>query len=648
MNFRKRPVSFLVITAFWLSSFFTSLYAQVASQNISLAQGWSAVWLEVEPAYAVGDTVLNDVSDPGDDEVLAEGDSRIGLPKDPQDVFANESILSVVTPQPSAGLAGIFAAPPGALGTFNQDEWQQWNRVDPIGSNNLAKIFGNAPYLVQTDAAVNLNVEGSVEFYRPTWNPDRYNLIGFALDSANPPSFDAFFGPSGAKHPVSQIFRLDAATGNWAPVLGSEPMVSNEAYWIFSAGPSNYMGPIAVDFENSALGNLDFGGPDYLVTVGDGVDALELDLQEIIFSNLSSDTIVPELDLITADPEPGPGLELRVVIPSTVDLSWDFGNQVDTTEGEGASSSLGESIATRTSATLTIGANRLWTFGLAERTNLYRLKTGENGAWFWLPIAAANNSIFVPADLVQTDAAAVAGLWVGEVIIDGATSIVEDGAPTRDAAGVMPIRVLLHSDASGAVTLLSQVTVMQTKSADPDVRPVPVLVADPAQIPFFEGVEERDGKLVGMRVESVTYDMPRKFDAESQAAILSDPAYPDLTEEGIRDFLIARSSRPPSLAEVYHTTWPMEGAVGVGKTVQGSFDLDPYHRSNPFRHAFHRNHVNGPNITRSMTITFDADQNASDDLYASFSETIVGLIQSNLTLTGRVKFSRVSTVDALN
>ena len=623
------------------------LHAQTATQTINFASGWNSVWLEVEPVYEEGDTVLNDINDGSDDETLAAGDSRIGLPKAPEDVFTNTDILVVASPKPLSTVSELFAEDPGVIGTFNQDGWEVWDRNDVTDSNNLSLITGNRAYLIQASAAGSISTAGTAEFFRPTWASDRYNLIGFALDDANIPTFNDFFGPSGSTHLVSKIFSLNTS-GNWEVVAGGDSMVSNEAYWVFSSGPSEYMGPVAADFNFSITGLLTYAGPEDVVTVGTGVDELQLDLEEIVFTNLSNVDATPELELIAEDSGSG-NLFLHVVTPDPDSLAYNRGNQVDSTPDDGASSSLSEVVAAQSTATLTMGAQRDWSTGLSERINLYRLKTAANGPYFWLPVSAQNSELLSPTDLIPTGSATVAGLWVGEVVLDQVTSIVEDGAPLRPAAGLAPMRILLHSDETGAVSLLSQVTVMQTKTADSETESEPVLVIDPQKIPFFEGIKERNGKRVGLRLEAVAYDMPRKLDEISQAALLADEAYPDLTNASqIEDFLISRSIRPPSLAEVYDYSVSMTGAVGSGKTAEASFTLDPFHRSNPFRHAFHPNHSNGPNISRTMTIVFDEDDSIADRLSASFTETLQGLIKSDLTFSGRVEFQRVSTVTTLN
>jgi len=626
----------------------TTLEAQTAGQEISLSAGWNSVWLEIEPTYQVGDTLLNDPALPGDNETLAAGDVRIGQAKAPEDVFINPAITVIASPKPLASLSEFFGSAPGAIGTFNQDQWEQWLRTDPTGTNNLASVSGNRPYLVKVAPATppfGFTVTGKARFHRPTWTPDRYNLLGFGIKGGI--SFQNFFSPSGTKHPLNRIYSL-ATNGNWAVVSPSALIKDDVAYWIFCSGPSDYMGPVSLEFDLSSLGKLNFGSPTDAVSVSAGATTLSLDLQEMVFTNLGAGSATPTLDLITADPGAG-SLGLHVVQPAGDTLSYVLGNTVDTAAGESASAALGEAIAAGSTEVLTLGAKRNWTSGEVSRTNLYRLATASAGAEFWLPVTALNNQIQAPTDLLPgSESGTVVGLWVGQVIIDSVTSIVEDGAPVRPAAGSAPLRILLHSNSGGAVSLLSQVTIMQTKTADPEVAPVPVLVVNPAKIPFFEGINERNGKKVGLRLEAVAFDMPRKLDAASQAALLDDPAYPDLTEEGLSSFLIGRATRPASLAENYTLTHSMAGAMGPGKTVQCDLSIDRFHRSNPFRHAFHQKHAAGPNITRAIRIVFDSAQPNSGRLTGSFREIMQGPISSAIELSGRVDLERVSGVATLD
>lgn len=666
-----RPLSWLLLGLVIPAS---GLSAQTATQNLNLAEGWNAVWLEIEPVYAAGDTVLNDPAVPGDDEVLSADDARVGQPKAPQDVFTDPAIVTIASPKPLAGLAEFFGDDPGSIATFNQDGWQQWLRTDPAGSSNLPFVSGNRPYLVEVSpgtAAFSLPVTGRAEFFRPTWTADRYNLLGFGIKGTI--SFQDFFAPASGTHPLGKVYAL-ASDGAWSVVNPSDPVEDGVAYWIFCNGTSDFMGPVAVDFDLAKLGELNFGGPGDAVPV----DGLDLDLEELVFTNRGGADAVPTLELITADPGSG-NLALRVVSPEAGTLGYTQGNQVDSAADDGVSAPLGESVAPDSTAILTLGAQRNWFSGQVGRTNLYRLTASDPGVQVWLPVTALNNDVQAPTDLLpESEAGSLAGLWVGEVIVDAVTSIVEDGEPVRPAAGTAPVRLLLHSDSGGAVSLLNQVTIMQTKTADAEVDPVPVLVVNPRRIPYFEGIKERKGKRVGLRLQTVAYDMPRDL---SLAAQSEDPVttesddlidmivaestspetrwatgqalYPDrsaVDQAAIDSYLLFRSLRPPPLKEAYRLRLPLGGALGSGKTVRtnpGTLSLDPFHRTNPFRHAFHQKHARGTKVVREIQIVFDPDQAIADRLRGHYSETIEGLTKSNLELTGRLELRRVSDVPTL-
>jgi hypothetical protein len=569
-------------------------HAQTASQAITLAPGWNAVWLEVESVYP-------------------SSDAKAGQAKAPEDVFSNPAVTIVASPKQLAGSAEFFGNEPGALtptSSFNQDEWLQWKRSDPADMNNLTSVFGNRPYLVFAtgSAPISLVVTGKVRFYKPTWNPDRYNLLGFGLEGTR--TFTEFFSASGTTHPVTKIFAL-AADGSWAKVNASATMQSGVAYWIFSNGPSTYTGPVSLDFYGSITGVLDYGSGNDAETVG----TEKLDLEELTFTNVGTDSATPSATAVSIDP----GLSLFRVTPATSGIAFVRGN--------GFLASF-VPVAGKNTVNLTVGAKRTFT-DATEHFNVYRLRTGAMGASFYLPVRAVLSSVAqTAAEIGALPSGPMSGLWVGNVVLDAATSIVVNGAPVQPTAGKAPMRLILHVDGSGQVRLLSQVTMMQTKSADPSVASLPVLVVDQAKIPFFEGIKERNGKRAGLRIESVSYDMPRSASAWTGADLLTF------------------TTRPTTLKEEYDLSRSMTGTMG--QTLTTSIVLDPFHRSNPMRHAYHQELSKGPKITRVFTVAFDAQQAQADSLTGTFTETISGLIKDNLTVSGRMEMRRISTVETLD
>jgi hypothetical protein len=146
--------------------------------------------------------------------------------------------------------------------------------------------------------------------------------------------------------------------------------------------------------------------------------------------------------------------------------------------------------------------------------------------------------------------------------------------------------------------------------------------------------------------------LPKSLFGQALASIVKKLGYTDPSQVIDADVnayfgLNACSSRPPDLQEIYYRTWQLEGKPGPGQTVgTGSakpLTLDPYHRSNPFRHAYHPQHGTGYAITRSLSITFDATYDPGM-LTGTYQEITRGLARQDITSRGKIALRRVSTV----
>jgi parvulin-like peptidyl-prolyl isomerase len=282
--------------------------------------------------------------------------------------------------------------------------------------------------------------------------------------------------------------------------------------------------------------------------------------------------------------------------------------------------------------------------------NLYRIKFEHHYAW--LPIAASDPDRS-EATVTATDPEAV-GLWLGEVLLGEVTSATEAGHPVRPTSSVAPMRVILHVDESGQARLLRDVLVMQTKTASESVAPEQVLIVNEAKVSFYKGILERGGKRVGLRIETVGYDLPRAFDPATQQALVNTVATAlsianpgDVTAANIQQWVEDQSTRPTSLVESYEYHWPLAGSLTAGGELTGILSMDAFHRTNPFRHAFHPSHGTGRVLTRAITIDLDSNAPGAGLLTGSYQETIIGLGAVPLTTGGRLTLERVSTVDTL-
>ncbi|MFO7725450.1 MAG: hypothetical protein R6V45_07885 [Oceanipulchritudo sp.] len=247
------------------------------AQEVSLPVGWSAIWLEVDPAAG-----------------LSGSTESVG----PEEVFSDPAITQVAALDGAIGTGQFTENLEGA--GLNNEAWRIWRR-DPIASENtLTRIEGNRAYLVRNegDSSITLTVTGEVRFFQPEWIPDAYNLVGFGLDADDPPTFEAFFGPSGDTHPVDRIFKL-LPEGDWAPVQPGELMQAGYAYWVYANGPSSFMGPLSIAFPRSSPGLLDFGPGVRFVSIEDPenpVQQIPVNLRALTLANRTSALISPVLE----------------------------------------------------------------------------------------------------------------------------------------------------------------------------------------------------------------------------------------------------------------------------------------------------------------------------------------------------------------
>ncbi|MCP5518274.1 MAG: hypothetical protein H7A45_13550 [Verrucomicrobiales bacterium] len=621
----------------------TTSHAAEHTQTLTLQSGWNAVWLEVSPVVASGDDA--------------------GRASPVEEVFTDPDIDVVTRPVAPVGTAEFISDPSV---TFNQAHWVVWNRNSTSG-NTLTRIRGNQAYLIHNDgrSAVAQDVTGEVRFFKPSWAPGSYNLLGFGLSGS--PTFAEFFGAAGQAggvHPVSKIFTLDPSSGKWEGVQSTTPMAPGLAYWVFAERNSTFAGPVAIDF--AGLGGLDFGtGPGDLILEDANESTLHLTTREITFSNVDSaehTVTLSKVDPATAEPDAdADDLRLYRVIPEpgVLDYTLETGRPV-------VSSALG-TLATASTRTVTLGAERGWTSGDPSRENLYRLEVdlGSGVQTFWLPVTAARADL--EGGTPGTPDPDYAGLWVGQANLTTVTSIAETGSPAVPTTSTLPIQIIIHVDGGGNPSLLSHVLFMQTKTADESVPAEPVLVVDEDKIPYFEGIAERGGRQVGRRIETAAYDMPLLYDASAQPVSLltviaevhryddgkGNPDPTKVTDDDLAAYVRDAASRPAGFVEQYATSWPLDGGLGPGaivRTADGAeLVLDPYHRSNPFRHAFHPRHGTGIRITRAISITFD-DTNADGLLTGTYTESLDGLTNLGVPLvaSGPLTLRRVSDIGALN
>lgn len=549
-------------------------WAFPVTNQFQLVAGWNAIWLEVDVRDSQGNLIP------------------------PDQVFATKPITTVATYFPEEGPMEFYTNQVEA--SLTQEGWATWRSNNPSGTNTLSALMGMRAYLIKASSSCTWYVTNEPSFHVYRWIPDSYNLVGFGL--LQPTSFQTVFGTAGEALDVTNIYQLQGGT-NWTAVQPTDLAQPGAAYWVYAKGRPTYQGPLLIDIPGTA--ELDYGT--------DTVD------QEVLFHNATASTIRFQID------REGPtnGLELIQVLASSA--------RPGTREGGAIVNFQSDPLAGQQSVVLTFRVNRsAANWASATNRQLYRVSSPETGTYCWLPVTAVRSDR-LPTAASSTPVADSHGLWVGEVSIQSVSrhypEATNSGLPYPEPVTAAPKgRILFHVNASGEVKLLKAVTLMRRKGVDGAAGET-VLVVNPDKIPYLQGIEKRNGRLVGKRIETTFYDLPR-------------------------------AGTTNAADQVYYTSLPFTGGLGPDNRCSGSLTLDTYHRANPFRHPYHPDFMGGPNLTRVWTITFDP---ANDTLLSeypeyghnlltgSFQETVSGLVRDKETIavTGRLLIRRLNDCPTL-
>lgn len=562
-----------LIALLWLAAALR-VPAQTISQSFNLQAGWNSIWLEVTPTNT-----------------------------DVQAVFRGLPLDSVWTFQRRLSAVDYIQNVNEPL--WNRDQWLVHVPTDRVESinNNLFAVFGLRAYLVRVTAATTLTVTGRPVIQGVSWVPDAYNLRGYPIDPAVPPTFNNFFKHSSAhfnavSNRLERIYKLNS-TGSWVLAGPGELMQRGVAYWTYCRGNSDYQAPL-------------------MIKVG-GLEGLEYgrNLQELslgLVNRTGSNAVASVRDL--APPTPlAYGL-----INLSLGLQWfDLPSPFSTNVGGGAEVDLRLAV-------------RRGNLPNDSYESIVEIRNGAGTRWF-VPLSAQR----LPG--ATTGATRYAGLWAGTITIN---SVSEAHHPTsntlpRPAGGEFPLRLLLHVDNSGATRLLREVIQLRqppTTTTDPQgnvVQATPeqfLLVTDERLIPGLTGSVLRDGELVGRRLSSAGFDFPATPDA---------------------NFL------------------RLAGTFGGTNKVSGNFAIPPTFARNPFLHRYHPDHDNldesfvgykeeAYNITRAFELQFSPTNVTGvvtpnydyRTITGVYRETISGLNKSNVYAGGVFRLNRVAEIGVLN
>lgn len=357
-----------------------------ATQVFNLVPGWNAIYLNVQPAASDPAVVFQGLPEL---TVWTRGFETGGpeFIEDPAEVLRPEL-------QPPGWLVYIPAGQPEAH------------------LSTLVSIQGNRGFLVHLGPAgpVELHVTGRPLVPFINWQPAAFNLVGFPIDDAAPPTFASYFASSEA-HRDQPIYRL-LSTGVWERIAvpDAEKLKSGEAYQVYAASGTNFIAPLALDIPTTdglAYGRTVTEHKLRLTNLNDVPAAVEVEA-------LGQPDSVP-LSFFRLDTEP----------PNAGTIEW-------------------PDLPSPHTIALSAGASR--TLQLAVRRNdfaadvlgtVLSVRDGRGTRWL-LPLTAAKVGVSSGSDTGSTAQAGsntspFTGLWVGQAVVTRVSQ------PNLSPPGMIPV-----------------------------------------------------------------------------------------------------------------------------------------------------------------------------------------------------------------
>ncbi len=571
--------------------------AEWASQTIVLQPGWNAVFLEVQPYNNTCDAVFRDVPI--------------------KSVWAwNQRYTSAQ-----------YVRDPSEL-VPESPEWLTYFPKNSARSflTDLYAVHGASAYLIECDSAqpVEWKLNGQLMIRKQAWLSKSFNLVGFHVDPAAPPTFGDFFGPSKA-HASKQFYRLSDA-GDWAKVANpaAETLRSGEAYWIYADNYSTYSGPLEVELQTGRVLNY-------------GAQATEL---EVTLRNASTTAKTVTLDLTDSHRPPSlptTTLESKPVAPLAGGVALAYQQLISWSKLEGP---LEVEVAPKGETIVRLACIRRDMPKAGSEGAIYEsvlnVRDGVGGL-YRVPVTAQKSE-------------ANRGLWVGTATVTGISeaSNPQDPLTPKPTASELDFRLILHVDDDDNAQFLQECVLMQVQPVlgpdpeDPDfeIELEPsryVILTDDTLIPEFEGMSLRDGELVGRRISTPIFSWTTPVESGDPPAPPNQP--------------LSMTGKFPNTLEVTMT-------------------LDYNDPLNPFVHRFHPDHDNMDEryentlsegresftIVRTVVLTFSVtspnglnDADWGDTLMGGeYSETISGIHDNDIHIRGQFQLNRILDVAELN
>ncbi|BCX47403.1 hypothetical protein HAHE_13110 [Haloferula helveola] len=477
-------------------------------------------------------------------------------------------------------------------------EWSTWYRTPPGGvEGSLAALDGQAAYLVKCTGSSSNNYTVTIPQRilppRASWVRNGANLLGFPVVASPSPTFSNYFDTFPAAIAAgSEIYRYAGGPlGAGNPLQLFDPTIEGlkrgQAYWFEAQVSGTFYAPLEVTASHPD--GLAFGRTGSVITVR--------------VRNRSNSAVT-----LTVSPESSDAPPVGTIagpVPLTL-IEFDPGTGGDVATQFAAAQAF--AIGPQATLQLRFGLDRGAMTGASSEVYGSLLRFTETGL-----TGGPLMDLSLP---VSAQVASLAGLWLGEVEVDGVQSLVPT-SPGGSVARPFPLRFLMHVDDAGVARILSQVFVGPLAGSND----------------------------LGVTTSEVLLDASKLAAARRYSAVHLPPG------------------------RVIDGT----GTVGLGGSLVATTDIGFNDPTNPFVHRFHPDHNNRDErdntglpegresytIGREMSFTFASTPPAgvgsigwgSTVLAGTYGESLTGVFRQggsdSLTTGGSFLFRRINEIGTL-
>ena len=538
------------------------VHGQWLDTSYTLKGGWNAIYLHGDASYAPPATLF--ASYPAVQEVWRWNTNPT------QVQFLTTPLI------PSAGTA----------------EWTVWKSDGSVTA--LSRMVGQSAYLVKCSGTVSntytVTIPQKVMPPSAAWVRNGANLMGFPSKlSGFYPTIGNYFATFPAAIAANtKIYKYvggDLGAGNPMQVFSptSERLDRDQAYWFSSQVVGNFYAPVELGLSN--LSGLDFGRTGSVMTV------------RLLNRSATASTVTIAPVISSAAPAGQETVTSSVPITRRV-FTAATATWTETLITGGYTEVVGPNAAVQ----LSFGIERAYMTGASANALFASLLRFTDSAGLYdirLPVTARNASL--------------AGLWVGDAVINGVGSKTTGYSGTATAQ-TYSLRYLIHVDDDGTARLLSQ-----------------VFMGNLAAPPYAAGL---CGQESGLNPAN-----------KSSARRLVSAHMP-------LDRVIIASS----------------GNFALGSSLSCTIATPFNDPTSPFVHQYHPDHDNKSgstalvsgqesyDISRAVTFTFAASAPTgvsatgygSSVIAGSYAETLTGLRKDNVSVSGSFSLRRVSEIGTLS